>query len=570
MTDDTRLGAFDFVIVGGGSAGCVLAARLSEDPDSTVLLIEAGGVKGGLFHRMPAGVYRAYLDPRTNWSYRSEPQRHMDDRRIPVPRGKLLGGSSAINSMVYLRGHPLDYDRWAARDFPEWSYAACLPYFRKSETYDRGGNVYRGDNGPLSTERGGLQSAIFDAFLEAGQQAGFPISDDLNGSQPEGFARLDSTKRNGRRCSAADAYLFPAMNRKNLTVITNALAHRVLFSGNRARAVLFGHGGGVKRVEARREVILCGGALNSPHLLKLSGIGPADELRSHGIPVVLDLPGVGENLQDHIDLSMTFSIDRQVSISWLNNPLRKLATGIEWMVRGTGVGASNIYEVGGCVRSNDHVPHANLQFHLAPVMLDQSNGSHVLANGFMLHCSQLRQESRGRLSLASADPQEPIRIQFEFLATDADRREFREGMRMTRDIVRQGAMAGLRPREVSPDPTAVSDAELDAHVRTHAETEFHPSCTCRMGNDPMSVVDASLKVHGLEGLRVVDASVMPDVISANLNGPVIMIAEKAADLIRERSPLPHAVVPPFKSFATVAIPATARPSQTFRTGTASR
>lgn len=543
------MAAFDYIIVGGGSAGCVLANRLSEDPDSSVLLIEAGGARGGLFHRMPAGVYRAYLDPRTNWNYRSEPQRHMDDRRIPVPRGKVLGGSSAINSMVYLRGHPLDYDRWAEAGLPDWSYAACLPYFRKSETHDRGGDAYRGDSGPLSTERGTLRSAIFDAFLEAGGQAGFPISDDLNGAQPEGFARLDSTKRNGRRCSAADAYLFPVMDRKNLTVVIGALAHRLAFSGARASAILFEHAGDMKRAEARREVILCGGALNSPHLLKLSGVGPADELRGHGISVVLDLPGVGENLQDHIDLAMKFGIDRPVSIAWLANPLRRLAAGFEWMMRGTGVGASNVYEAGGCVRGNDRVPHANLQFHLAPVLLDQSDGRHSLAEGFMLHCSQLRQESRGRLALASADPREAIRIQFGFLATQNDRREFREGVGLTRNVVRQRAMQALGVRELSPDPSLASDAELDAYVRAHAETEFHPSCTCRMGSDDLAVVDASLKVRGIEGLRVVDASVMPDVISANLNGPVIMIAEKAADVIRGRPPLPHAAVPSAKPFA---------------------
>jgi len=542
MTPEARFGMFDFIIVGGGSAGCVLAGRLSEDPANSVLLIEAGIRKGGLFHTMPAGVYRAYLDPRTNWSYVSEPQEHLDCRRIPVPRGKVLGGSSAINSMVYLRGHPRDYDRWASGGLPDWSYAACLPYFRRSESYDRGGNAYRGDSGPLSTERGTLQSPIFDAFLSAGAEAGFTISDDLNGAEPEGFARLDSTKRRGRRCSAADAYLFPAMDRKNLTVLTGALARRILFSGTRAVGIAFDLGGRAMRADAAREVILCGGALNSPHLLKLSGVGPADELKRHGIPVVLDLPGVGENLQDHADVALKFSVAKPVSISWLNNPLRKLSAGIEWALYKTGVGASNIYEVGGLVRGNGRVPHANLQFHLAPVLLDQSNGKPVLADGFMLHCSQLRQESRGQLKLASSDPRDPIRIAFEFLSTDEDRREFREGIRLARDIIRQPGFSGLSARALSPDPSQVSDDQLDAFVRSQAETEFHPSCTCRMGTDPMAVTDASLRVHGLEGIRVVDASVMPDVLSANLNGPTIMIAEKASDMILGRAPLAHAQV----------------------------
>lgn len=535
--------SFDYVIVGGGSAGCVLANRLSADPGLRVLLLEAGPRDGGLMMAMPAGVYRQYLDPRTNWNYESLPEAGMGGRRIPVPRGRVLGGSSSINSMVYLRGHPKDFDRWAAGGLPEWDYARCLPYFRRAETSDRGASFYRGGSGPLSTEQGRLQSPIFDAFLAAAAEAGHVISDDLNGAQPEGFARLDSTKRRGRRCSAAVAYLHPAMERPNLTVLTGALAHKILTENRKAYGVRYELGGEIHVARAECEVILCGGAINSPHLLMLSGIGPRAELARFEIPLVWDLPGVGANLQDHMDVALKFSIRKPVSIDWLENPLGKALAGARWLIDRSGPAGSNIYEVGGFARSNENVPHANLQFHLAPVMIDQKDGRIRLARGFMLHLSQLRQESRGRVSLASADPRAKATISFNFLATDRDRQEFRDGLAIVRDIVGQQAMAALGPQPVLPDLGVRSDGEIDAFVRTHAETEFHPSCTCRMGLDEMAVVDPQLRVHGIEALRVVDASVMPTVTSANLNAPTIMIAEKAADMVLNSPPLEPARLP---------------------------
>lgn len=528
----------DFVIIGAGSAGCVLANRLSEDPGNNVLVLEAGPRDRNLFVTMPAGVYRAFKDQRINWNYESEPEPHMDGRRIPVPRGRVLGGSSSINSMVYLRGHPLDYDRWAAENLPSWSYAHCLPYFRRSESSDKGPTPYRGAEGPLSVETGTLASPIFDAFLNSAEEAGYPVSDDLNGSAPEGFARLDSTKRNGRRCSAAVAYLHPVASRPNLLIETGAQVLELLFEGKRAVGVRYRQNGKIHEVRAGREVILCGGAVNSPQLLMLSGIGPAEEIERHGIAVRHHLPGVGANLQDHVDVMLQFRTRRPVSLAWLRHPWGKLRVGAEWLLARSGVGASNIFEVGGLIRSTATVPHANIQYHVAPVVIDYDGDDISLAEGFMVHLSQLRQESRGRIGLRSADPLDKASIRFDFLSTDQDRREFREGIQIVREIVARSALAELVDRELSPGPDLTTDDHLDAFVRKNAETEFHPSCTCRMGHDDLSVVDDQLRVHGIDGLRVVDASVMPSVISANLNAPTIMIAEKAADLILGRPPLP--------------------------------
>ena len=524
---------YDYVIAGAGSAGCVLANRLTEDPDVRVLILEAGPRDLNPFIHMPAGVYKVWKDPRINWNYASAPQAELAARAIPVPRGRVLGGSSSINSMVYLRGHPMDYDRWAS-DFglPAWDYAHCLPYFRKSERNERGADPWHGDSGPLGVSIGNSPNLLYDAFVEAGPQSGFGGSNDLNGFNPEGLARLDSTKWNGRRCSAAVAYLHPAARRPNLTIQTGALVQRVDIAGNRASGLTYIKGGETFSALAAREVLLCGGAINSPQMLMLSGIGPEDELRAHGIAVRNPLPGVGQNLQDHVDLMMQWQCTKPITLARLANPLAKLAAGAEWLMTSKGPVASNIWEAGGLIRTNGTVPSPNIQFHFGPVAVDYVGDKIQLKQGFQLHVSQLRQMSRGRLQLADSNPASAPRIAFDFLTTDHDRREMVEGVKAARHIVDQPAFAPFRGAAIYPAAGVQSDAEILDFVRTTAETEFHPSCTCRMGHDAMAVTGPDLKVHGIEDLRVIDASVMPAVISANLNATVMMIAEKAADMIR--------------------------------------
>ena len=529
---------YDYVIAGAGSAGCVLANRLTEDPTIRVLILEAGPRDLNPFIHMPAGVYKVWKDPRINWNYASAPQAELADRAIPVPRGRVLGGSSSINSMVYLRGHPMDYDRWAS-DFnlPDWDYAHCLPYFRKSERNERGADAWHGDQGPLGVSIGRSPNLLYDAFVQAGPQSGFGRSDDLNGFQPEGLARLDSTKWNGRRCSAAVAYLHPAARRPNLTIETGAQVLRVDIAGNRATGLTYVKGGQTTSVHAAREVLLCGGAINSPQMLLLSGIGPEADLRAHGISVHNALPGVGQNLQDHVDLMMQWHCTQPITLARLANPLAKLAAGAQWLVNRSGPVASNIWEAGGLIRTNSTVPSPNIQFHFGPVAVDYIGDKIQLKQGFQLHVSQLRQTSRGRLTLISTDPTQAPRIAFDFLSTDHDRREMVEGVKMARHIIDQPAFAPFRGASIYPAADMRSDSDILNFVRTTSETEFHPSCTCRMGHDAMAVVGPDLKVHGIENLRVIDASVMPAVISANLNATVMMIAEKAADLILGRKAL---------------------------------
>ncbi len=529
---------YDYVIAGAGSAGCVLANRLTEDPAIRVLILEAGPRDLNPFIHMPAGVYKVWKDARINWNYTSAPQTELAGRPIPVPRGRVLGGSSSINSMVYLRGHPLDYDRWAS-DFnlPDWDYAHCLPYFRRSERSERGADPWHGDQGPLGVSIGRSPNVLYDAFVEAGPQSGFGVSTDLNGFTPEGLGRYDSTKWNGRRCSAAVAYLHPAARRPNLTIETGAMVQRVDIAGNRASGLTYRKGGQTIQVHASREVILCGGSINSPQMLMLSGIGPEDELRAHGIPLRAHLPGVGQNLQDHVDLMLQWHCTKPVTLARLANPLAKLAAGAQWLANRTGPVASNIWEAGGLIRTNTDVPSPNIQFHFGPVAVDYIGDKIQLKQGFQLHVSQLRQTSRGRLRLVSPDPGTAPVIAFDFLTTDHDRREMVEGVKAARHIIDQPAFVPFRGAAIYPDANVRTDAQIMDYVRTVSETEFHPSCTCRMGQDAMAVTGPDLKVHGIENLRVVDASVMPAVISANLNATVMMIAEKAADMILGRAPL---------------------------------
>ncbi len=529
---------YDYVIIGAGSAGCVLANKLSADGKTRVLVLEAGPMDRSLFIHVPAGVYKVYKDPSINWNYETEAEPELFDRVVEMPRGRVVGGSSSINSMVYMRGHPLDYDRWASElGLGRWSYAQCLPYFKASESSDKGPNDWRGSEGPLGVTTGHFENPLFDAFVQAGEEAGQGVSDDLNGYKPEGVARLDSTKKNGRRCSAAVAHLRPALGRANLTLQTDAMVHRVQLEGNRVSGVEYEHKGTRHLVEVDKEVILSGGSINSPQLLMLSGIGPADHLKARGIEPVLDLPGVGQNLQDHAAVALKFECLKPVTIHKITNPVRKAMAGARWLIDRKGIASSNIWEAGGLVCGNAHVPYPNLQYHFGPMAAEYEGTKIRLHQAFTLQIDQLRPKSSGHIELNSANPLDKPALHFEYLTDDHDVRELVEGVRLARDLVAQKAFDPFRGAELGPSAGAESGEDIAAAVRQLTETDFHPCGTCRMGADRLAVVDEEMRVHGIEGLRVVDASVMPQIISANLNAPTQMIAARAADFILGRPQL---------------------------------
>jgi choline dehydrogenase len=533
--------SFDTIIIGGGSAGSALANRLTADGSRSVLVLEAGRRDWALdpFIHMPAALTFPIGNPRYDWMYTTEPEPQMNNRRITQGRGKVLGGSSSINGMIFQRGNPLDYERWAADPgMQSWSYANCLPYFKRMETCLAGADEWRGGDGPLVVERGPVRNPLFGAFFDAVQQAGYQLTSDVNGYRQEGFAAFDRNLRRGRRLSAARAYLHPARRRPNLTVRTSTRVARILIDGGRAQGVEIIARNGRERIAAN-EVILCAGAFNSPQLLQLSGVGDADHLRSVGVESVHHLPGVGQNLQDHLEVYVQHACKQPVSLNPNLKLWRRPFIGAQWMFLRSGPGASNHFEGGGFARSNEDVDYPNLMFHFLPIAVRYDGTAPAGGHGYQVHIGPMYSDARGSVLITSADPTKAPAIRMNYLSTDQDRREWVEAIAVARDILKQSAFAPFSAGEISPGPQVSSDEQVLDWVRRDGETAYHPSCTNRMGVDEMSVVDPlTMKVRGLDGIRVVDASAMPYVTNANIYAPVMMMAEKAADIILGRTPLP--------------------------------